>query len=118
LNARNPHIKNDIGYKMGDKHNSRVNNGKGFIKFTKANSHKVKQDNKIIDHVSYGSSFNLNASHTFDASYVHMRNNYGKVIAWYIGPHHKRPKTCVWVPKALVTNVRGPKQVWVPKAKA
>jgi hypothetical protein len=26
LNARRPHIKNDIGYKMGDKHNSRVNN--------------------------------------------------------------------------------------------
>jgi hypothetical protein len=26
LNARRPHIKNVIGYKMGDKHNSRVNN--------------------------------------------------------------------------------------------
>jgi hypothetical protein len=29
LNARRPHIKNDIDYKSGDKHNSRVNsNGK------------------------------------------------------------------------------------------
>jgi hypothetical protein len=26
LNERRPHIKNGIGYKMGDKHNSRVNN--------------------------------------------------------------------------------------------
>jgi hypothetical protein len=26
LNAIRPQIKNDIGYKMGDKHNSRVNN--------------------------------------------------------------------------------------------
>jgi TolA-binding protein len=26
LNARKPPIKNDIGYKIGDKHNSRVNN--------------------------------------------------------------------------------------------
>jgi hypothetical protein len=25
LNARRPYIKNDIGYKSGDKHNSRVN---------------------------------------------------------------------------------------------
>jgi hypothetical protein len=25
LNARRPHIKNDIGYKSGNKHNSRVN---------------------------------------------------------------------------------------------
>jgi hypothetical protein len=26
LKARRSHIKNDIGYKVGDKHNSRVNN--------------------------------------------------------------------------------------------
>jgi hypothetical protein len=40
LNARRPHIKNDIGYKSGDKHNSRVNsNDKEFIKFTKGNTH-------------------------------------------------------------------------------
>jgi hypothetical protein len=38
LNARRPHIKNEIGYKNGDKHNSRVNTkGQEFIKFTKAN---------------------------------------------------------------------------------
>jgi hypothetical protein len=44
LNARRSHIKNSIGYKMGDKHNTRVNNnGKKFIKFTKGNSYQVKQ---------------------------------------------------------------------------
>jgi hypothetical protein len=38
LNARRPHIKSRIGYKNGDKHNSRVNTkGEEFIKFTKAN---------------------------------------------------------------------------------
>jgi hypothetical protein len=38
LNARRPHIKSGIGYKDGDKHNSRVNTkGQEFIKFTKAN---------------------------------------------------------------------------------
>jgi hypothetical protein len=31
---------------------------------------------------------------------------------------HKSPKTCVWVPKVLVANVKGPKTVWVPKNKA
>jgi hypothetical protein len=42
LNTRRPHIKNGIGYKSGDKHNSIVNsNGKEFIKFTKGNSHQV-----------------------------------------------------------------------------
>jgi hypothetical protein len=37
LNARRPHIKNGIGYKSDDKHNSRVKSiGKEFIKFNKA----------------------------------------------------------------------------------
>jgi hypothetical protein len=38
LNARRPHIKSGIGYKNGDKYNSRVNTkDQEFIKFTKAN---------------------------------------------------------------------------------
>jgi hypothetical protein len=38
LNARRPHIKNVIGYKNSDKHNSTVNTkGQEFIKFTKIN---------------------------------------------------------------------------------
>jgi hypothetical protein len=56
--------------------------------------------------------------HAFDASYVLMKNKYGKFIALSVGPHHKRPKTCVWVPKVSVTNVKGPKQVSLPKNKA
>jgi hypothetical protein len=56
--------------------------------------------------------------HAFDVSYVLMKNKFGRVIALYVGPHHKRPKSCVWVSKVLVTNVKGPKQVWVPKNKA
>jgi hypothetical protein len=51
--------------------------------------------------------------HNFDASYVLMRNKIGKIIALHIGSHHKRHKTCVWVPKVLVYNVKGLKQVWV-----
>jgi hypothetical protein len=38
LNAMRPHIKSEIDYKNGDKHNSRVNTKcQEFIKFTKAN---------------------------------------------------------------------------------
>jgi hypothetical protein len=54
---------------------------------------------------------------TFDASYV-LTNKSGKVVAKYVGGKHKSPKTCVWVPKVLVSNVKGPKTVWVPKNKA
>jgi hypothetical protein len=54
---------------------------------------------------------------TFDASYV-LTNKSGKVVAKYAGGKHKGSKTCVWVPKVLVSNVKGPKTVWVPKNKA
>jgi hypothetical protein len=56
--------------------------------------------------------------HYFDTSYVLMRNKLDKIIILYIKPHHKRSKTCVWVAKCLVTNMRGPNQTWVPKIKA
>jgi hypothetical protein len=54
---------------------------------------------------------------TFDASYV-LTNKSGKVVAKYVGGKHKGSKTCVWVPKVLVSNVKGPKTIWVPKNKA
>jgi hypothetical protein len=47
---------------------------------------------------------------TFDASYV-LTNKSGKIVAKYVGGKHKNPKTCVWVPKVLVSNVKGPKTV-------
>jgi hypothetical protein len=53
---------------------------------------------------------------TFDASYV-LTNKSGKVVAKYVGGKHKSSKTCVWVPKVLVSNAKGPKTVWVPKVK-
>jgi hypothetical protein len=54
---------------------------------------------------------------TFDASYV-LTNKSGKVVAKYVGGKPKGSKTCVWVPKVLVSNIKRPKTVWVPKNKA
>jgi hypothetical protein len=54
---------------------------------------------------------------TFDTSYV-LTNKSGKVVAKYVGGKHKGSKTCVWVPNVLVSNVKGPKTIWVPKNKA
>jgi hypothetical protein len=54
---------------------------------------------------------------TFNASYV-LTNKSGKIVAKYVGGKQKSSKTCVWVPKVLVSNVKGPKTVWVPKNKA
>jgi predicted RNase H-like nuclease (RuvC/YqgF family) len=54
---------------------------------------------------------------TFDASYL-LTNKSGKIVAKYVGGKYKGSKTCVWVPKVLVSNIKGPKIVWVPKNKA
>jgi hypothetical protein len=116
LNARKSHIKSGIGYKNGDKHNSRLNtNGQEFIKFTKASvQQEKKQSINTTNNVSYSyanaSHISHISYHDFDASYVLMRNKIGKIIALHAGPHHKRSKTCVWVPKCLVSNLRGPNQ--------
>jgi hypothetical protein len=116
LNTRRPHIKSRIGYKNGDKHNSRVNiKGQEFIKFTKANvQQEKKQSIKSTNNASYSytnvSHVSHMSYHNFDASYVLMRNKLSKIIALHIVPHHKRSKTYAWVFKCLVTNLRGSNQ--------
>jgi hypothetical protein len=99
VNARRPHIKNSISYKSGDKHNLRVNsNDKEFIKFTKSNSYQEKKQSlNNTSHVFYANAFYIShmSYHEFAASLILMRNKFGKIIALYVGPHHKRSKTCV-----------------------
>jgi hypothetical protein len=75
---------------------------------TRAKLPKKKTPNASNDH---SISFK-----TFDASYV-LTNKSGKVVAKYVGGKHKGSKTCVWVPKVLVSNAKGPKTIWVPKIK-
>jgi hypothetical protein len=40
-----------------------------------------------------------------------------KVIARKLGSKCKGDKTCIWIPKAIVTNLVGPNKSWVPKTK-
>jgi hypothetical protein len=84
LNAIWPHIMNEIGYKNGDKHNTRVSTrGQEFIKFTKANiQYEKKLSIKTTNNASYSyadaSHVSHMSCHDFDASYVLMRNKFRK----------------------------------------
>jgi hypothetical protein len=79
-----------------------------FRQSTHAKLSKKKTPNASNDHdISFK---------TFDASYV-LTNKSGKIVAKYVGGKHKGSKTCVWVPKVLVSNAKGPKTIWVPKIK-
>ena len=56
---------------------------------------------------------------SFYADYVLTRNHHGKVVAKFVGHRtwNTKMKNHVWVPKVLVTNIKGPKYCWVPKRK-
>ena len=56
---------------------------------------------------------------SFYADYVLTRNHRDKVVAKFVGHRtwNTKVKSHVWVPKVLVTNIKGPKYCWVPKRK-
>jgi hypothetical protein len=55
--------------------------------------------------------------HTCDVSFVLSWKN-AKVVARKLGSKCKGDKTCIWVPKSIVTNLVGPNKSWVPKTQA
>ena len=75
---------------------------------------------KQIGHVEQYYKINKNklsnvSSIKFDSCYMLFKGANG-VEAKFIGTSIVGPKKkAIWVPKTLVTNLQGPKQVWVPK---
>jgi 3D (Asp-Asp-Asp) domain-containing protein len=99
-------------------HAKKTHSHHAFIYKNEASSSRRSTHVKIPKKKSPTASNDHNVSFkTFDASYV-LTNKSGKVVSKYVGGKHKGSKTCVWVPKVLVSNVKGPKTVWVPKNKA
>jgi hypothetical protein len=52
--------------------------------------------------------------HACNTSFALMCKN-AKVVARKLGSKCKGDKTCIWVPKAIMTNLVGPNKSWVPK---
>jgi hypothetical protein len=52
--------------------------------------------------------------HACNTSFAILCKN-EKVVARKLGSKCKGDKTCIWVPKAIVTNLVGPNKSWVPK---
>jgi hypothetical protein len=55
--------------------------------------------------------------HACNTSFVLSCKN-EKVVARKLGAKCKGDKTCIWVPKVIVTNLVGPNKSWVPKTQA
>jgi hypothetical protein len=55
--------------------------------------------------------------HACNASFVLLCIN-AKVVAKKLGSKCKGDKSCIWVPKVILTNLVGPNKSWVPKTQA
>jgi hypothetical protein len=55
--------------------------------------------------------------HACNTSFVLSCKN-EKVVARKLGSKCKGDKTCIWVPKIIVTNLVGPNKSWLPKTQA
>jgi hypothetical protein len=55
--------------------------------------------------------------HACNTSFALLCKN-EKVVARKLGSKCKGDKTCIWVPKAIVTNLVGPNKSWLPKTQA
>jgi hypothetical protein len=51
----------------------------------------------------------------FDSCYMLVKGTNGVKVKFIGTPIVGSKKRVIWVPKTLVTNLQGPKQVWVPK---
>jgi hypothetical protein len=83
--------------------------------------HKINENGKKS--VGIGKVTKGNPNHhfagEFNPSYVLCKGTNGNVYAKYVGPRNEYAYSlyCIWVPKVLVTNVKGPIAKWVPKCK-
>ena len=87
--------------------------------FVKSNSRfctRCKQSGHLEHYYKNKNKNNANVSSIqFDSCYMLVKGANG-VKAKFIGTPIVGPKKkAIWVPKTLVTNLQGPKQVWVPK---
>jgi hypothetical protein len=55
--------------------------------------------------------------HAWNTSFVLSCKN-AKIVARKLGSKCKGDKTCIWVPKTILTNLVGPNKSWVPKTQA
>ena len=105
----------------------RKNQATSHVKFIKRGTTcdegaKIVASSSKQDNFKASSDFKTqeSSSHvSFYADFVLTRNHHGKVVAKFVGHRtfNTKVKSCVWVPKVLVTNIQGPKYCWVPKRK-
>ena len=83
-----------------------------FVKEGEGTSTKKKSGG-----VKKNSTIPSNMAGDFNPSYVLCRASDGHVFAKFVGSSYEYIEWSIWVPKTLVTNLKGPITKWVPKYK-
>ena len=78
---------------------------------------KEKKNNVKGGGVKKGNATPSNKAGDFNPSYVLCRASDGHVYAKFVGSSYEYIEWSIWVPKTLVTNIKGPITKWVPKTK-
>ena len=78
---------------------------------------KEKKNNAKGDGVKKGNATPSNKAGDFNPSYVLCHASDGHVYAKFVGSPYEYIEWSIWVPKTLVTNIKGPITQWVPKTK-
>ena len=78
---------------------------------------KEKKNNVKGGDVKKGKATSSNKAGDFNPSYVLCRASDGHVYAKFVGSPYEYIEWSIWVPKTLVTNIKGPITKWVPKTK-
>ena len=87
-----------------------------FVKEGEGAPKEKKENVKGVD-VKKGKTISSNKAGDFNPSYVLCRASDGHVYAKFVGSPYEYIEWSIWVPKTLVTNVKGPITKWVPKTK-
>ena len=78
---------------------------------------KEKKNNEKGGGVKKGNATPSNKAGDFNPSYVLCRASDGHVYAKFVGSPYEYIEWSIWVPKTLVTHIKGPITKWVPKTK-
>jgi hypothetical protein len=139
--GRHPSIKDGLGFRKETKNLTsqrtlvlNKEKGKAPMASSPQRNHAFIYDRKIASRSHYNRSYDHAANdshvvshaprricngpstiyHACNTSFVLSCKN-AKVVARKLGSKCKGDKTCIWVPKAIVTNLVGPNKSWVPK---
>jgi hypothetical protein len=108
--------KEGLGYTPKKDKTTFVTPKASFVKGNSRFCNRCKQVGYIEQYCKTNKNKEPNVSSIrFDSYYMLVKGANG-VKAKFIGtPIVGSKKKAIWVPKTLVTNLQGPKQVWVPK---